>query len=344
MKILITTTLLNRMGGVSSHYRGLQPYWTKDVKYFHIGPPKWRTIFLFFYLAKFIFCIITYKPDIILLNPSMARKAIFRDSLYLKIGKLLNCKIAIMFHGFHVESVKGKEVQITKLLNSCKIVFVLAKKFKDILVTWGVKTPIITTTTQVNDKLIHNFNINIRKGEINNILYLARVTKAKGIFVTLDIFSILSKKYPQLVFTIVGTGTDLDSAKKYAKEKEIHNIHFLGGIRGDAIAEAYKKADIYLFTSYHEGMPTSVLEAMAFGLPIITRPVGGLVDFFEDGIMGFSIDSDNACDFIKAFDTLLNDKEMTRRISTYNYTYATERFLASKVAPKMEQLLKECLT
>lgn len=38
---------------------------------------------------------------------------------------------------------------------------------------------------------------------------------------------------------------------------------------------------MYLFLSYTEGMPTVVLEAMIFGLPIFTRKVGGLIDFFE---------------------------------------------------------------
>lgn len=332
------------MGGVSSHYSGLQPFWSKDVKYFFIGPPKWRTIFLLFYLAKYINCIITYKPDIILLNPSMAKKAIFRDSLYLKIGKLLKCKIAIMFHGFHIESIKGKETQIAKLLNSCEIIFVLANKFKDVLVSWGVKTPIVTTTTQVNDKMIEHFNINSRKGEIKNILYLARVTKAKGIFVALDIFKKLSEKYPQLNYFIVGNGDDLDNAIVYANKLNIPQIQFTGGLKGKDVVEAYKNADLYLFTSYHEGMPTSVLEAMAFGLPIITRPVGGLVDFFEEEKMGYLINSDKAQDFIKAFDILIKDKETVSRISTHNHKYATERFLASKVAPKMEQYLNECLT
>lgn len=50
---------------------------------------------------------------------------------------------------------------------------------------------------------------------------------------------------------------------------------------GEDIVKAYERGDIYILLSYHEGMPTSVLEAMAFGLPIITRPVGGVVDFLS---------------------------------------------------------------
>lgn len=340
VKILINTPSLNRLAGVSSHYKGLKPYWSKNVKYFSIGPSKWRTILFPFYLIKYALQLFIYQPDVVLINPSMTKKAIIRDFAYMNIAKFFKCKVAIMFHGFHIEEVIGKEKIIKENLNRCDKIFVLANNFKTILINWGVTTPIITTTTQVSDHLIKNFDISSRKEQVNNILYLARVTKAKGIFVALDIFKELSEKYPKLNYTVVGNGTDYKAAIQYAKDNHIPNVHFTGGLSGNDLINAYKKADMYIFTSYHEGMPTSVLEAMAFGLPIITRPVGGLVDFFENKKMGFIVDSDKASDFIESFDILLNDNTLVRKIVNYNYKYATEHFMASKVACQMENEIR----
>ena len=339
MKILITTPPLNNLAGVSSHYRGLRPYWSKDVQYFIIGPSKWRTVLFPFYVLKFIYNICLFKPDIVLINPSMTKKAIFRDFTYLNVAKLFKCKVAIMFHGFHVEEVTGKEKTIKNQLNRCSIVFVLSNIFKTTLKNWGVSTPIYTTTTQVSDSLIRDFNIHSRTGRVNNILYLARVTKAKGIFVALDVFKELSKKYPKLNYTVVGNGADLKAAIEYAKINNIPNLAFTGGLSGESLIEAYKNADLYLFTSYHEGMPTSVLEAMAFGLPVITRPVGGLIDFFETAKMGYLINSDTASDYMEVFDQLLNNPALVKDISNYNHQYATSNFLASKVAHQIEREL-----
>ena len=69
-------------------------------------------------------------------------------------------------------------------------------------------------------------------------------------------------------------------------------------------------------------MPTVVLEAMAFGLPILTRNVGGLVDFFKNDKMGFITDSLEPKDFADAMVPYIKDKELARKVGAYNAQYA----------------------
>lgn len=87
-------------------------------------------------------------------------------------------------------------------------------------------------------------------------------------------------------------------------------------------------------------MPTSVLEAMAFGLPVVTRPVGGLVDFFEDGKMGYLVESLDATDFAEKVLDLIEGIDKARAMSVYNWGYARQHFLASKVAKELELRLR----
>lgn len=339
MKILINTTPLNKLGGVSNHFKGLKPYWSKDVRYFCIGVRKWRTVFFFYYLTKYILCLLFYRPDVVVLNPSMAKKAIKRDFTYMNIAELFHCQVVIMFHGFHVVHVAGMEQEIVAYLNRCSFIYVLSENFRKILESWGVSVPILLTTTKVSDDLVSDFDIKKRIGGIKNVLFLARTTREKGVFVALDVFRGLSVKYPDLYFSVVGNGKDLKEAKEWA-QKEGVRIRFTGELNGKSLQKEFENADVYLFTSYHEGMPTSVLEAMAFGLPVITRPVGGLTDFFENGKMGFTVDSDIADDYMEAFDNLISNKCLCSDISKYNYNYARKHFLASQIAPKMEDDIK----
>ena len=88
-------------------------------------------------------------------------------------------------------------------------------------------------------------------------------------------------------------------------------------------------------TTHGEGMATTVLEAMAFGLPVISRPKGGVVDFFTND-MGYLIDSLNPEDYERAIETLIENPQIMEKMSITNMKYAKEHFMADKVAKKFE--------
>lgn len=346
MKVLINTPRLNgRIAGVVNHYTGLKEHWKENVQYNQIGKtstkPGAGLYWIPFDTIKFIYKILTFKPDIILLNPSLGKNAVARDILYLKIAKLFGKKVSIFFHGFNIENAKNINLKkMVTQLNRCECLFVLAENFANKLKEWGVTIPIHLTTTKVENKLVENFDINKKDYTTKNILYLARVTREKGIYITLDTFKILQNKYPELKFRVAGVGQDLEAAKQYAADNDI-KANFLGGISGETLISEFSNAHIYIFTSYHEGMPTSVLEAMAFGLPIVTRPVGGLVDFFNDGKMGYLVDSFEAAAFANTIEKLIDNEEEIKKISKYNYEFAMQNFLASEVAASIEKILKK---
>lgn len=344
MKILINTPSFKFCGGVANHFMGLQSFWNEEVKYNTVGKriknAPWLSYLMSpFDIMKFIFRLLVFRPDMVMVNPSMAPKAIERDFTYLRIARFFGFKVSVMFHGFHTESVTEMKPYIVEQLNKVSVIFVLAEAFKDILTQWGVTSPIELTTTKVDNHMLEKFSMERRQGQIENVLFLARVTKAKGIFISLDVFKHLSELYPDLIYRVVGDGEDWEAAKKYAEDNHIPNVTFTGALSGQELVEEFKNADLYIFTSYHEGMPTSVLEAMAFGLPIVTRPVGGLVDFFNDS-MGASIDSLNAEDFVPSIASMMNDKEKTKKISEYNYQYALDHFYASQVSENMENVMR----
>lgn len=91
---------------------------------------------------------------------------------------------------------------------------------------------------------------------------------------------------PKLHYIICGKGPELDNLKQRAKALGVEQqIHFLG-FRSD-IKELLAAADIFIFTSLQEGMPRSMMEAMASGLPCIASKIRGNVDLIENGKGGF---------------------------------------------------------
>ena len=185
-----------------------------------------------------------------------------------------------------------------------------------------------------NEKVIGNFNI----------LYLARIERAKGIYESIQVHRILEEKYRNIKLLIAGDGQELENVRELIKRRNIKNIEILGYVEGKNKRELFINSDIYLFpTSHGEGMPNSVLEAMAFGLPIITRRVGGLKDFFVDGKMGFSTESNNPKDLANLTEKLIVDKDLRKSIAHYSYQYAQENFLASKVVKRIENIYADLM-
>ena len=343
MKILINTPHLSLSGGVANHYKGLMPYWSEKVIYNQIGRRSEKSgngiYWLPFDIIKFIVKIIFLCPDFIVLNPSLGKSAIKRDFIFLKIAKFFDKKVAVFFHGFNTDAIKELNIEsLKKELNKCRCIFILAKEFADIIHSWGVTVPIYLTTTKVDDKLLNNFDIKTKNFNTKNILFLARIEKAKGIYTSLDAVKILQSKDKNIIFRVAGTGSELEKVKQYATDKNI-KVKFLGNISGETLINEFKKANLYILPSYHEGMPTSVLEAMAFGLPVISRPVGGLRDFFENGKMGELIESHNPQEYAEAIEKYLNNPTLEKEISAYNHKYAKENFLASSVAKAIETRL-----
>ncbi len=179
---------------------------------------------------------------------------------------------------------------------------------------------------------------------IINILFVARIVKEKGIFITLRAYEELQPKYPQLRLTVCGDGPALADAKKYTADRKIKNVIFKGNITGNKLRDMYLDADLYILPTYQEGMATSVLEAMAFGLPVLSRPVGGVRDFWKNKDMGFLMESLDSHDYAQQIEQLIGDSSLVEHISTFNRQYARDHFLASKVTEKFEDDIKKFLT
>ena len=208
-----------------------------------------------------------------------------------------------------------------------------------------MKKPIYKITTAVDDRLIKNINKDylLNKNRDYNdlyILFLSRIELYKGIVETVEAYQILKKKYPVLKLIVAGDGSFENQTKEYIEKNNISDIIFTGYIKGIEKEKIFKKSYIYVFPTYGEGLPISVLEAMAFGLPIVTRPVGGIKDFFISGKMGYMSSSLEPIILAQMIEKILINRNLRVKISIFNYEYAQKYFLASDVAKKMEKIYR----
>lgn len=359
MKILITHPDFSIPGGVAGYLKNLDHKFKSDTDYFSIGKRSdekgviKRTYRMICDYRKFLKILKKKKYDIIHLNPSLDFQSIIRDGIFLLLGKIHNKKVIVFFHGW-MESV---ELAIDRwfilifktLFNSADAFIVLADKFKDKLKFWGFNQQIYIESTCIDDKYLKDFDIKKeiikrQNSDTWKVLFLSRITREKGIYETIEAISFLNKKYPKIELFVAGDGNELEKVKTFVDNRKISNIIFTGYVSGKDKYRLFKEAKLYCFPTFHgEGMPVAIVEAMAFGLPIITRPVGKIYDFFVNYEHGFCTESSKFEVFAEHIERLITDKHLFQNISFNNYRYAQSHFLSSKAVFRLEKIYRSVL-
>lgn len=353
--ILVTIPSINKPGGVGNYYKIFKKYSGHYFHFLQVGQRKVNSNFI----SEFIRLLLDFinisrkilgsKCKLIILNPSFEPKSLFRDGIYLLAAKIFNRKAIIFFRGWHN---KWEHLFLKKFGWLFKLIFyradaiiVLALEFKMKLQEHGYPKPIFVETTIVDQSIFsesQSEKLNMddeRKKTDFNILFLSRIEKEKGIYEALDTYKILKLDYSKITLSIAGDGDEKKEAMQYVRNNRIEDVTFLGYIRGNDKSQAFRKSDVYLFPTYYgEGMPNSLLEAMAYSLPVITRPVGGIKDFFENGKMGFISDSLKPEDYASFLETLIINPGLRKRIGDYNKKFAFEKFSSLKVIQRVEEI------
>ena len=152
------------------------------------------------------------------------------------------------------------------------------------------------------------------------IAFTGSIHPRKGVDLLLDAFARLAPRHPELHVALAGPRRDLETprlrefrdALAAAATAAAARVHFLGEI--DDVPELLRAADLFVFPSRREGMPNSVLEAMATGLPVVLCPFDGLSpDLGEAGRQHLCVPHD-PCTLADAIHGLLAAPDRAREL------------------------------
>jgi glycosyltransferase involved in cell wall biosynthesis len=148
-----------------------------------------------------------------------------------------------------------------------------------------------------------------------NILFLGHIGREKGIYELIDAVAMLDKSAVRnFRVYIVGESLKENELAEVEKLIDTQNLYKLIEIRPPVYQEEkidyFKRSDIFVLPSYHEGMPISIIEAMAAGLPIIATRVGGIPDLIEDNLTGMLIDPKDPVGLSMALKKIIQMKEV----------------------------------
>lgn len=147
------------------------------------------------------------------------------------------------------------------------------------------------------------------------IVAVGRVDANKNHEMIIRAFAGLAEKYPDYSLMIYGEGELRPSLLRMAEEMGLKDRVFLPGSVAD-VASAIYKASFFVLSSYSEGMPNTLIEAMALGIPSISTdcPCGGPAELIEDGVNGFLIETGNWKKLQDILQKLMDDPDLAKKV------------------------------
>lgn len=149
------------------------------------------------------------------------------------------------------------------------------------------------------------------------LINVASFNKWKNQFLLLKAFYRVLLKYPDLKLIFVGDGNEKRNIKNKAIEMGIENRITFTGITND-VRSYLQKAHVFILSSTFEGLPLTVLEAYAAGLPVISTAVGGIPDILTSGINGILVPSQDQGAMENAIIELYEKPELRKKMGDRN--------------------------
>jgi glycosyltransferase involved in cell wall biosynthesis len=124
---------------------------------------------------------------------------------------------------------------------------------------------------------------------------------------------------------VVGAGPDRPAVEAEVRRLGLEQVVELAGARLD-VPELLAGADLFVLSSRSEGLPLTILEAMAAGLPVVASRIGGVPEAVSDGETGLLVPSGDPSSLAAAIARLLEDASLRRRLGQAGHARVRERF------------------
>lgn len=141
---------------------------------------------------------------------------------------------------------------------------------------------------------------------------------------------------PKIIYLIVGEGEERNNLTQLVREYKLNKQVLLLGYRSD-VNKILRITDIFMFPSLQEGLPVSLMEAMATGLPCIVSDVRGNRDLIDQEKGGFVVNKNEDSFYAQAISRLMKDVALRKTMGDYNETKIRE-FSKERINKKMFQI------
>ncbi len=362
-QVLMVGPEMTAKGGVSSVLRLYQEAGLFErvqvMASYRDGSAVQKVSYYLRFLAKFVTVLMT-QPQLRVVHVHMASYgSFFRKSLVILFARVCGKAVIIHMHGagfiqFYQRMPAGGQWFIRFVLRASTVLIALSTQWRndlfalcqhpDIRVFYNptvLKLPMFDTNK--DDHKINESRPPVRgeDGAPVRFLFMGRLGQRKGVY---DIISAMRHLggHPIRV-DLYGDGEVAPIEHEILTAGVGDQVTVHGWVDGSHKDTIFRQADALLLPSYHEGLPISVLEAMAYGLPVVATNVGGIPEAVEDGLNGYLIQP-GACEALRLrMAQLAGSAELRQQMGKAGYQLAAIKFDLSVIVKQLETLYAEVI-
>lgn len=264
--------------------------------------------------------VLSWPHPISLILLYLVRRSMSKKVVALLVRQNMRELVRLRYRGFRklvaTLFVRLLEWQLSLLGRRC-LIFVVDERIR------AKMRPVFPNVYSVALPVISSKHIDPRENpeehktrETLRLLFVGRLEPEKGLTVLLEAVALLKKYRSNFHLDIVGSGQDLRQLTKLIEQMDIGgNLSLWGYLPfGDMLFKRYRQADIFVLPSLSEGTPNVLVEAMAFGLPIVASNVGGCQRLVHDRRNGLLVKPRDAEALSNALLELLDDEGLRTQL------------------------------
>lgn len=315
--------------------------WPADVRFFFV-PTHCETgkAGLIWQFAKGLARVMAIAREIDVAHLHVAERGSFvRKGILVKLLHGMNIPVVLHHHGAEFEPwYDGSSPRMKRWINS-----VLATADLNVVLSRRLEPMITSRSPEALVTAIYNavatFPENLYDPDRKEVLFLGRLGERKGVYLLLEAIKNLDSELPaDIRFNLCGDG-EVEQVRERAEAMGIaHRIGHIGWTAGELKEQILSRTVANVLPSYNEGLPMTILETMARGIPNLSTRVASIPEVIEDGVTGLLIDPGSVEQLTAALRRMLTDRELRIRLSQNSYNLINERFSLDSSVKRLTEI------
>ncbi len=282
--------------------------------------------------GHFLKQIFTNRPDLVHIHSSFG-PSFYRKLPFIYMASWAGIPVINHIHGaqwdvFYEDTNEVKQRLIQRVYGKCSALIALSEEWRVRLcqVTSGDKIYVIENYSQLHRDALE---ARLQRKNSHTILFLGELGKRKGCYDIPAVVAEVVKAVPDVCFVLAGAGNENeeDAIREVFRDMGVQDhVRFPGWVRGKERDLLLRNADIFFLPSYNEGMPMSVLDAMGYGLPIISTDVGGIPQIVRNGENGYCFMPGDITGMSRAILEVLQDESKRRKFAQGSFRISSREY------------------